>query len=145
MREFRVDFPYAGMPQIDPDGYFKVYFTKDQYENLKTGKVRIGKNIYIPSYEEKGSSTARFEFPASKLSRDKRTGRRCENSLSRPARRRDRSRASLTGGVSAEKEARHGKMPLGRRRNPGPDALLLGNGQSGRGGKGAAGREDRRR
>ena len=66
----QVDFPYAGMPQIDPEGYFKVYFTKEQYEKLKADKVR--KNIYIPSYEQKNSSTAQFEFPASKLSRDKR-------------------------------------------------------------------------
>jgi hypothetical protein len=66
-----VDFPYAGPPHIDPDGYFKVCLTKEQYENLKTGKVRIGKNIYIPSYTEKNVSTARFEFPGSKLSPDK--------------------------------------------------------------------------
>jgi hypothetical protein len=64
-----VDFPYAGMPQIDAEGYFKVYFTKEQYEKVKADKVR--KNIYIPSYESKGSSTARYAFPASKLSRDK--------------------------------------------------------------------------
>jgi hypothetical protein len=66
-----LDFPYAGPPQIDSEGYFKLYLTKEQYENLKTGKVRIGKNIYIPNYEAKNSSTARYEFPASKLSRDK--------------------------------------------------------------------------
>jgi len=64
-----VEFPYAGIPRIDSEGYFKVYFTKEQYENLKAAKVE--KNIYIPSYEEKGHSTARFEFPVSKLSRDK--------------------------------------------------------------------------
>jgi hypothetical protein len=65
-----VDFPYAGMPHIDSEGYFKVFFTKEQYEKLRAGKVR--KNIYIPSYEQKNCSSARFEFPASKLSRDKR-------------------------------------------------------------------------
>jgi hypothetical protein len=66
----QVDFPYAGMPRIDSEGFFKVYFTEEQYERLKADKVR--KNIYVPSYEQKNSSTARFEFPASKLSRDKR-------------------------------------------------------------------------
>jgi hypothetical protein len=65
----RVDFSYAGSAHIDSEGYFQVYFTKEQYEKVKADKVR--KNIYIPSYEEKGRSTARFEFPASKLSRDK--------------------------------------------------------------------------
>ncbi len=65
-----VDFPYAGVPQIDSEGYFKVFFTKEQYEKLKAEKVR--KNIYIPSYEQRNSSTAQFEFPASKLSQDKR-------------------------------------------------------------------------
>jgi hypothetical protein len=66
-----IDFPYAGPVHLDSEGYFKVYFTKEQYENLKTGKVGMGKNIYIPSYESQGSSTALYEFPASKLSRDK--------------------------------------------------------------------------
>jgi hypothetical protein len=65
-----VDFPYAGMPRIDSEGYFRVYFTKEQYEKLRADKVR--KNIYIPSYEQKNSSTAKFAFPASELSRDKR-------------------------------------------------------------------------
>jgi hypothetical protein len=64
-----VDFPYAGMPQIDSEGYFQVYFTKEQYEKVKADKAR--KNIYIPNYEQKGSSTARFEFPAARLSRGK--------------------------------------------------------------------------
>jgi hypothetical protein len=67
-----VDFPYAGPPPIDSEGYFKLYLTKEQYENLRTGKVGIGKNIYIPDYERKNTSTALFTFPASKLSRDKR-------------------------------------------------------------------------
>jgi hypothetical protein len=66
-----VDFPYAGTPQIDSEGCFKLYLTKEQYENLRTRKDRIGKNIYIPRYEQKNSSTALFTFPASKLSRDK--------------------------------------------------------------------------
>ena len=68
-----VEFPYAGIPQIDSEGNFKVFFTPEQYENLKTGKVETRKNIYIPSYKEKNVSGAQFEFPASKLSRDKKT------------------------------------------------------------------------
>ncbi|KKK61968.1 hypothetical protein LCGC14_3009050, partial [marine sediment metagenome] len=56
---------------IDSKGYFKVYFTKEQYQALKAKKVR--KNIYIPSYEKKGRSTARFAFPVSKLSQEKET------------------------------------------------------------------------
>jgi hypothetical protein len=61
------------MPLIDSEGYFKVYFTKEQFENLKTRKGGLGKNIYIPSYEAEGNSTAQYEYPASKLSRDKET------------------------------------------------------------------------
>ena len=67
--EINLDFPYAGSARIDSKGYFKVYFTKEQYEKLKAKKV--GKNIYIPSYEEKGGATARFAFPVSKLSQEK--------------------------------------------------------------------------
>ena len=67
--EIMVDFPYAGSARIDSEGYFKVYFTMEQYEKVKAEKIR--KNIYIPSYEEKGIGTARFAFSASKLSRDK--------------------------------------------------------------------------
>ena len=33
--EIRIDFPYAGSPRIDSKGYFKVYFTKEQYEKIK--------------------------------------------------------------------------------------------------------------
>ena len=69
--EIWVEFPYAGTRRIDSEGYFKVYFTKEQYENLKTGKVETRNNISIPSYEEKNVSGFRFKFPASKLSRDK--------------------------------------------------------------------------
>ncbi len=64
-----VDFSYAGSPQINSQGYFKVFFTKEQYEKAKAQKVR--KNIYIPNYNEKGSSTARFAFPVALLSQDK--------------------------------------------------------------------------
>jgi hypothetical protein len=51
---------------VDAEGYFKVFFTKDQFESLKSTNPR--KNIYIPSYQHKGRSTARFAFPVSKLS-----------------------------------------------------------------------------
>jgi hypothetical protein len=67
--EIEVDFSYAGSPPIDAEGYFRAYFTEEQYEKVKAKKDR--KNIYIPSYEERGSSTARFIFPVSKLSQEK--------------------------------------------------------------------------
>lgn len=67
--EIRVEFPYAHPGSIDSEGYFSVYFTEEQYETLAAEKGR--KNIYIPSYEESGSSTALFVFPVSKLSQDK--------------------------------------------------------------------------
>ena len=67
--EIKVDFSYAGSAKLDPDGYFKVYFTKDQYESVLAKKD--GKNIYVPSYEKKGRSSARFVFPVAKLSTNK--------------------------------------------------------------------------
>lgn len=67
--EINVEFPYAGSARPDAEGYFKVFFSDEQYEAAKTGKTR--KNVYIPVYGSRGSSTARFEFPISKLSRDK--------------------------------------------------------------------------
>jgi hypothetical protein len=71
--EIWVEFPYGGVANIDSDGYFKVYFTKEQYETFKTSKDKPRNNIYVPSYKEKNTSGARFVFPASKLSRDKKT------------------------------------------------------------------------
>ncbi len=67
--EIRVDFPYAGDAAIDSQGYFKVYFTKEQYEEAKAQKAR--QNIYIPDYSDKGRSTARFAFPVASLCQDK--------------------------------------------------------------------------
>jgi len=67
--KIHLDFPYAGGARIDSEGYFKVYFTREQYEEVAAGKAR--KNIYVPSYEEKNTSTARFVFPVSELSQDK--------------------------------------------------------------------------
>ena len=68
--EIRVNFPYAGsFPTVDSNGYFKVYFTKQQYETAKTKKAR--KNIMIPDYDSKNRSTGMFIFPVSKLSQKK--------------------------------------------------------------------------
>jgi len=67
--EIHLDFAYAGSADFDSDGYFKVYFTRDQYERLKAQKPR--RNIYVPRYEESGLSTARFTFPPNLLSQDK--------------------------------------------------------------------------
>ena len=63
-----IDFPYAGSADPDDEGYFRVFFTEDQYDKIKSDKPR--KNIYIPNPLEKGGSTARVAFPASLLSRD---------------------------------------------------------------------------
>ena len=67
--EIGVDFSYGGSAPIDAEGYFKVYFPKEQYKAAKAKKVR--NNIYIPSFEERGVSTGRFVFPVSKLSQKK--------------------------------------------------------------------------
>jgi hypothetical protein len=64
-----VSFPYAGSVKPDSQGYFKVYFTKEQYDKAKAKKSR--KNIYIPNPSERGSATARVAYPVSLLSRDK--------------------------------------------------------------------------
>jgi peroxiredoxin len=67
--EIEIAFPYAGSARVDSEGYFKVYFTSEQYEKAKAEFA--GKNIYVPDYDKKGSGTARFAFPVSKLSQDK--------------------------------------------------------------------------
>lgn len=41
----------------------------EQFENVKAKRNR--KNIYIPDFEAEGRSTARYAFPAMKLSLDK--------------------------------------------------------------------------
>jgi hypothetical protein len=64
-----IDFSYAGSVEPDEKGYFKVFFTPEQYDKVKSDKPR--KNIYIPDPVEKGRSTARVVFPASLLSQDK--------------------------------------------------------------------------
>jgi hypothetical protein len=63
-----VDFPYAGSVEPDAEGYFRVFFTPEQYDKLKSDKPR--KNIYIPHPLEKGRATARVAFPVSLLSQD---------------------------------------------------------------------------
>ncbi len=67
--KIRVNFPYTGPVPIDSEGYFKVYFSDEQYEKIKDEKAQ--KNILIPSYGTTGMSTARFEFPVSGLSQKK--------------------------------------------------------------------------
>ena len=69
--EIAISFPYAGRVTIDPQGYFKVYFTAEQLEAFR--KRRERKNIYIPDYENKNRSRARYVFPVSKLSLTKQT------------------------------------------------------------------------
>lgn len=54
---------------IDKQGCFKVIFSDEQFEKLKAKKPR--KNIYIPKYTEKNTSTAKYIFPVSDLTRDK--------------------------------------------------------------------------
>ncbi len=65
--EIMVDFPYAGSPQIDSEGYFKVYFTPEQYENVKTQKIR--NNIIVPTGPNSGRGM--YVFPVTELSLDK--------------------------------------------------------------------------
>jgi hypothetical protein len=65
--EIFVDFSYAGMAHIDSEGYFKMYFTPEQYEKVKTQKVR--NNIYVPIEINKGA--AMYVFPVAELSQDK--------------------------------------------------------------------------
>jgi hypothetical protein len=67
--EIMIDFPYAGPPEIDSEGFFKVYFTPEQYEKVKERKAR--KNIYIPDSQDIRRATALYAFPVAQLSKDK--------------------------------------------------------------------------
>jgi hypothetical protein len=67
--EISITFPYAGRITIDEEGYFQVFFTLEQFVSVKARPIR--KNIYIPDPEAKGRSTARYAFPALKLSLEK--------------------------------------------------------------------------
>lgn len=66
--KIRVNFAYAGAVSPDADGYFKIFFTPKQLEQLKARKTR--RNIYIP-LEQKGRSRALYAFPADRLSPSK--------------------------------------------------------------------------
>jgi len=67
--EIRMTFPFAGRATIDLEGYFKVMFTKEQFEKASADKMTT--NVYVPDYLEKGRSTAKAAFPVSLLSQDK--------------------------------------------------------------------------
>lgn len=67
--EIKVSFSYAGSATIDEKGFFKVFFTDEQYKKVLAKKE--GMNIYIPSYIRKNTSTARHAFPISVLTKDK--------------------------------------------------------------------------
>ena len=62
------DFPYAGPAHFDSEGYFKLFFGSDQFEQLKSR--RPSKNIYVPT-QAQGTSRATDTFPAELLSPDK--------------------------------------------------------------------------
>jgi len=67
--EIWIDFPYAGMAHIDSEGYFKVYFTQEQYEKAKAKKVR--NNIVVPDSEKMNTARSMYVFPITELSQDK--------------------------------------------------------------------------
>ncbi|MBN2183496.1 MAG: hypothetical protein JW715_16415 [Sedimentisphaerales bacterium] len=67
--EIMVDFPYAGPPEIDSQGYFKINFTEEQFKQAKARKVR--NNIYIPDSQDTSRARATYAFPAEQLSQDK--------------------------------------------------------------------------
>jgi hypothetical protein len=67
--EIMITFPYADRITVDGEGYFRVFFTPEQFKELKARRVE--KNIYLPDFASKGSSTALYAFPAAKLSLDK--------------------------------------------------------------------------
>jgi hypothetical protein len=67
--EIFISFSYAGRITLDKEGYFRVFFTPEQFEEVKAQPIR--RNIYIPDPETKGRGTALYAFPAAKLSLDK--------------------------------------------------------------------------
>ncbi len=66
--EIHPDFPYAGIAKLDAEGYFKAFFSPDQFEKLKVQKAR--KNIHIPT-EKQGQFAALETYPPALLSQDK--------------------------------------------------------------------------
>ena len=67
--EISITFSYAGRITLDEEGYFRVFFTREQFKDVTAQPVR--NNIYIPDPETQGQSTARYAFPAMKLSLNK--------------------------------------------------------------------------
>lgn len=67
--EIGITFPYCGRVVPDAEGYFRLNFTPEQFEEAKSQKVR--KNVYIPSFDKKGRSTARYAYSVAELSLDK--------------------------------------------------------------------------
>ncbi len=59
--EISITFSYAGRITIDKEGYFKVFFTPNQFEAVKAQRNR--KNIYIPDFERKGAARLVLGFP----------------------------------------------------------------------------------
>jgi hypothetical protein len=64
--QISLSFPYVGTAELDQDGYFRIHFTPEQIEKMKARKA--SKNIYVPSFEEKGRSTALHAYPVQDLS-----------------------------------------------------------------------------
>jgi len=64
-----ISMPYANPSDIDADGFFRVLISPEQKQALLNDKV--GKNVYIPSYERKGSSRAQYTFSPDLLHPDK--------------------------------------------------------------------------
>lgn len=67
--EIMVSFPYGGPTNPDSQGYFKLTFTAEQFEQLLKRKDQ--RNIYIPDLIQKGRSRGEFTFPANLLSQEK--------------------------------------------------------------------------
>lgn len=67
--QIAVNFPYAGLSEIDKEGYFKIVFTDEQLKALRERKERP--NVYIPDVEDPLSRKALYVFPVHKLSTEK--------------------------------------------------------------------------
>ena len=67
--QIQVGFLDGAITTIEPDGYFEVSMTKEQYQQLEAQETRP--NIYIPDPGRKGRrSTAKYVYPAHLLSQD---------------------------------------------------------------------------